>query len=400
MILQNTKYSYDNLKFPVNFSENLFSEISFVEFSKSSFISFKVGYNSTKMLNDGVGDMWRRLSIILVAITVLGGMAAGFVWNKGLFGVGNLTLNAGMLDPANAGLQNRVNVLLIGADQRPEETKFNTDSLILAMVDPKTQRVSLLSIPRDTRISLPGHGYMKINSVAALTDLPTLQKSVEDLTGQAIAGYVQTNFQGFKKIIDTLGGVTVDVEKDMYYETGDTEDGYINLHKGVQRLDGAKALQYARFRHDALADISRTARQQVVLKAVAKEMFKLSTLPKLPFLIPQLMQAVHTNLSAKDILALSKVAVGFESSNVVSQTLPGTFLDLDGVSYWKVDQIEVKKVVKNLLLGQTTDKVIDQDNVDLLKPVAPTPSKPLPKVPGNSQDPNGTRSSGYQVFKP
>ena len=344
--------------------------------------------------------MWRKLGLILVAITVLVGAATGFVWNKGLFGVGNLTSNGGLLDLENGGLKNRVNVLLIGADQRPEETKFNTDSLILAMVDPDTQRVSLLSIPRDTRINLPGHGYMKINSVAALTDLPTLQKSVEDLTGQALAGYVQTNFQGFKKIIDTLGGVTVDVEKDMYYETGDTEDGYINLHKGVQRLDGAKALQYARFRHDALADISRTARQQVVLKAVAKEMFKLSTLPKLPFLIPQLMQAVHTNLSAKDIFALSKVAVGFESSNVVSQTLPGMFLDLDGVSYWKVDSIEVKKVVQDLLQGKTTNKVIDQENVDLLKPVTPTPSNPLPKVPGNSQDPNGTKSSGYQVFKP
>lgn len=344
--------------------------------------------------------MWRKLGLILVAITVLGGLTAGFIWNRGLFGVGNLASNVGLLDLGNGGLKNRVNVLLIGADQRPEETKFNTDSLILAMVDPDTRRVSLLSIPRDTRINLPGHGYMKINSVAALTDLPTLQKSVEDLTGQALAGYVQTNFQGFKKIIDTLGGVTVDVEKDMYYETGDTEDGYINLHKGVQRLDGAKALQYARFRHDALADISRTARQQVVLKAVAKEIFKLSTLPKLPFLIPQLMQAVHTNLSAKDIFALSKVAVGFESSNVVSQTLPGMFLDLEGVSYWKVDSSEVKKVVQNLLQGKTTNKVIDQENVDLLKPVTPTPRNPLPKVPGNSQDPNGTKSSGYQVFKP
>ncbi|MDP4127728.1 MAG: LCP family protein, partial [Bacillota bacterium] len=318
---------------------------------------------------------------------------------NGIFGIGDLIPNAGVLGPANDGLKNRVNVMLIGADQRPEEKKFNTDSLILAMVDPDTRRISLLSIPRDTRISLPGHGYMKINAVAALTDLPTLLESVQKLTGEPIAGYVQTNFQGFKKIIDTLGGITVDVEKDMYYETGDIEDGYINLHKGVQRLDGSKALQYARFRHDALADISRTARQQVVLKAVAKEMFKLSTLPKLPFLIPELMQAVHTNLSAKDILRLTKVAVGFDSSNVVSQTLPGTFFEQDGVSYWKVDSIEVKKVIRNLLQGKTTDKVIDQDKVDLLKPVAPTPSKPLPKVPGNSQDPNGTRSSGYQAIK-
>lgn len=343
--------------------------------------------------------MLRKIGLILIVVASVV-WVAGFVYLNGLIGTedGGTTSAGGLWFSANDELEKRVSVLLIGADQRPEETKFNTDSLILASIDPETKRITLLSIPRDTRVVLPGHGYMKINTVTALTDLPTLQKTVAELTGVTIAGYIQTNFQGFKKVIDTLGGVTVDVEKDMYYETGDVEDGYINLHKGVQRMDGAKALQYARFRHDALADISRTARQQIVLKAVAKEMFRLSTLPKLPFLIPQLTQAVHTNLSAKDIFSLTKVAVGFQSSNVISQTVPGNFLDMDGVSYWQVDPIEVKKVVRNLWQGVTTDKVIDQKNVDLLKPVAPTPKTPLPKVPGNSRDPNGQKSSGYQRF--
>jgi len=340
----------------------------------------------------------RAISLILKTVALLGVLVAGFLWYNGFLGDGKM-LGGGPFD-SNDGLRNRVSILLIGADQRSGEIKFNTDSLILASVDPETKRISLLSIPRDTRVSLPGHGYVKINAVMALTDLSTLQKTVEDLTGEAISGYVQTNFQGFKKVIDTLGGITVDVEKDMYYETGDIEDGYINLHKGVQRLDGDKALQYARFRHDALGDISRTARQQVVMKAVANEMFQLKTLAKLPVLIPEMMQAVHTDLSAKDIFTIAKVAVGFQSSNVTSQTIPGTFLDMDGVSYWKVDPIEVKKVVRNLLQGITTNKVIDQENVDLLKPITPTPSKPLPKVPGNSQDPNGRKSSGYQIFKP
>lgn len=343
--------------------------------------------------------MGRRMNLILMTVTLPGIMAAGFLWYNGFIGWGKTFGGDDILDSPN-GLQKRVSVLLIGADQRPDQIKFNTDSLILASVDTKTQQISLLSIPRDTRVALSGKGYLKINEVAALTDLPTLKKNVEQLTGVTLAGYVQTNFAGFKKIIDTLGGITVNVEKDMYYETGDLEDGYINLHKGVQRLDGSQALQYARFRHDALADISRTARQQVVLKAVAKEMFRLSALPKLPLLIPQLMEAVNTNLSAKEIFALAKVAVGFDSANVMSQTLPGAFQDIDGVSYWKVDPIEVKEVVKNLFLGITTAKVIDQQNVDLLKPVTVTPSQPLPKVPGNSQDPNGQKSSGYRVLKP
>lgn len=344
--------------------------------------------------------MRRVMKLILMAVTFMLVLAGGFVGYKVFFDSGKMMPGDSLLGSKNDGFKNRVSVLLIGADQRPEEKKFNTDSLILASVDPETQRTSLLSIPRDTRVALAGHGYVKINQIVALTDLATLQSTVEELTGEEIAGYVQTNFQGFKKIIDTLGGITVNVEKDMYYETGDNEDGYINLRKGEQRLDGSKALQYARFRHDALADISRTARQQVVLKAVAKEMFQLSTIPKLPFLVPQVLDAVNTNLSSKDIFRLAKVAVGFDSSNVVSQTLPGSFLDLNGVSYWKVDPIEAKKVVDNLFQGKTTDKVIDEENVDLLKPVTPTPSKPLPKVPGNSQDPNGRKSSGYQKLLP
>lgn len=366
--------------------------------------------------------MRRRRKLILMAVALLGSMTAGFLWYNGFIGGGKTLSGANILNALDTsnGPQNRVSFLLIGADQRPDQIKFNTDSLIFASVDPKTEQTSLLSIPRDTRVALSGHGYVKINEIAALTDLPTLQENVEQLTGEALVGYVQTNFSGFKKIIDTLGGITVNVEKDMYYETGDVEDGIINLHKGVQRLNGTQALQYARFRHDALADISRTARQQVILKAVAKEMFQISTVPKLPFLIPQLMEAVNTNLPAKDILALAKVAVGFDSANVVSQTLPGAFQDINGVSYWKVDPVDVKTVVGNLFLGITTSKVIDQQTVDLLKPVTVTAKKPLPKVPGNtqdpnvikpsptptlkvpgnSQDPNGEGSTGYQTLKP
>ncbi|MDQ7096198.1 LCP family protein [Desulfosporosinus sp. PR] len=342
--------------------------------------------------------MQKKWISVLVTAVFLGILVLGFNGYKGFMGIGTTLSGGGLISSAQDGFSNPVSILLIGADQRPEETKFNTDSLIVARIDPQTERISLLSIPRDTRLFLAGHGYVKINAILALTDMVTLQKSVEDLTGEKISGYIQTNFQGFKKIIDTLGGITVNVEKDMYYETGDEEDGYINLHKGLQRLDGSKALQYARFRHDALSDISRTARQQVVLKAVAKEMFQLSTLPKLPYLIPQLMQAVATNLQAGDILTVAKAAVGFNSSNVISQTLPGSFLEVDGVSYWQIDPLEVKQVVRNLDQGLTTDKVIDQETVDLLKPIVPTPNKPLPQVPGNSEDPNGRKSSGYQIF--
>jgi LCP family protein required for cell wall assembly len=208
----------------------------------------------------------RNKRILIIIALALAGIIAGtaFVF---YFGLGGLNTN------------NRVSFLLIGTDKRPGASSYNADSIIVASFDTKTKLVSLLSIPRDTRVTLSGSkNYCKINALPSLKGIPELEKQVTSLTGIKLNGYVLTNFEGFKDIIDTLGGITIDVEKNMYYETGDQEDGYINLKAGVQKLNGTKALQYARFRHDATADIGRTARQQKVLTAVAKKMLEPSTL--------------------------------------------------------------------------------------------------------------------------
>jgi len=310
------------------------------------------------MMVNGVGDVKLVKKLILIAVVLVGMSAIGLIGYNEYYGSGTTTPSYDthgniIASPEDEGLKNRVSVLLIGADLRPDQNTYSTDTIILASIDPETKRTSLLSIPRDSRVKIPGHGYVKITEVVLRSDLETLQKTVEELTGEEVKGYIQTDFQGFKQIINTLGGITVDVEKNMYYETGDIEDGVINLRKGEQVLDGSKALQYARFRHDALADISRTARQQVVLKAVADETFQLSTIPKLPRIIPQLMNAVETNLSSKDILSLAKVAVGFKTENIVTQTLPGSFLDLDGISYWKViTQLKASKTLAASVIGK------------------------------------------------
>jgi polyisoprenyl-teichoic acid--peptidoglycan teichoic acid transferase len=344
--------------------------------------------------------MKRKVLIATMILIFLGIFVSGYVWYTMQQSLdrtrSSLTVKTEDVENDNMEYKDPVSILLVGADQRPGVEKYNTDSIIMATIDPSGPRISLLSIPRDTRVSIPGHPNIKINSVTPISDIQKLQEVVSEFTGVPIAGYVQTNFEGFKQIIDTLGGVTIDVEKNMYYETGDIKDGYINLKKGVQRLDGSKALQYARFRQDALADISRTARQQVVLKAVAKEMMQLSTLPKLPWLVPQLLKVVHTNVPFGDLLKISKAAVQFKNAEVITQTLPGKFYELNGTSFWEIDSKEAKGVVNDLLRGITTSKVIEEQEVDLLKPIVVTPQKPLPVVPGNPADPNGQKSSGYQ----
>jgi len=337
----------------------------------------------------------KRRVLIIIAV-----LLAGIITGTAAFGYVYFTQDNGngsniipKLGDSPEKLGNRVSFLLIGADKRPGDQAYNADTLIVASVDPDTRIISMLSIPRDTRVTLPGSdSFVKINSVVMLRGLPELINQVSELTGIQLDGYILTNFDGFKNIIDTLGGINIYVEKDMYYETGDKVDGVINLKAGEQRLDGAQSLQYARYRHDSMADIGRTARQQKVLKAVAKEMLQASTITKLPKLIPQLLQAVETDLNISDLLKLSKAAASFDSSNIVSQTLPGVGLYLDDISYWEVNREQVKETVKNLLLGITTDKVIDNMVIDLLDPEI----KAHITVPGNPRDPNGTKSPGHQ----
>jgi LCP family protein required for cell wall assembly len=273
-------------------------------------------------------------------------------------------------------------VLLAGVDRRPgEEPISNTDCLLIAQVDPQTAQIRLLSIPRDIQVEIPGYGKGKINAVARLgKGLKTTEALLEKISGQPIDGYVLTNFTGFKGIIDTMGGIDLTVEKDMHYNTGDSQDGVIDLKKGTQRLNGTQALQYVRFRQDALADISRTIRQQTVLKAVAKEFGQIKTLPKLPWLIPQIFQNVQTNLSIGQIWSLVNVFSDFGSIEIVSQTLPGNFVIKDGISYWQIDQDEARKVshdffTKGMTVGIFSQKVSSKQELQQ-KPLVQKSLKP------------------------
>ncbi|KAB2954673.1 LytR family transcriptional regulator [Heliorestis acidaminivorans] len=271
--------------------------------------------------------------------------------------------------------KDRINLLLIALDARPGEVEGRTDSLIFASLDRQNNSISLMSIPRDTRVSISGRGQDKINNAHFYGGVPLVQKTVEDLLGVSIDYYVKTNFEGFRDIVDTLGGVEIDVERRMYYYQGDPYDR-IDLQKGLQRLNGDKALQYVRFRSDALGDISRTQRQQNFLQAFAKETLQMNNLWKIPTLIPQMSKAVETNLGVSDMLALAFTARDWNSLEIFSHTLPGNFLDLNGVSYWQVDPTVAKKATKDLLLGEVNTDIVEGRTIVLNdRPVQKAPQK-------------------------
>ncbi len=254
----------------------------------------------------------------------------------------------------------KINILLLGIDARPGEKNTRTDAMIVANIDRDAKKVSLLSIPRDTMVEIPGHGKAKINSANEYGGPELAVESVEKILDTKIDFWVKTNFNGFQDIVDTLGGVTIDVEKKMPYQ--DPTDGTnINLKPGIQRLDGKHALDYVRYRHDALGDISRTQRQQKFLKALAKEILQPSTVLKLPKLIPDIMANVETNLTTKQMVALAKFSTQLDGNmEIASQTLPGQFYNNRG-SYWKYNEDKAKVVLNDLNQGVISETVAGPD---------------------------------------
>lgn len=298
----------------------------------------------------------RKAPFIILCLLLAALFGGGYLWAR------NYLEQPGPYSPESGGdiPGQRLNVLLLGVDaRRGEENNTRTDTIILASVDTKSNRLSLLSIPRDTRVNIPGHGWEKINSANVFGGPKLVMQTVSDLLGIPVKYYVLSNFSGFKDMVDALGGVTIDVERNMYHY--DPEDGgayAIDLKKGVQRLDGEKAIQYVRFRGYENGDIDRTQHQQKFLAALAGEALQPASIPRLPRLIPEIMRYVHTNLGMGDLLVLAKAARGPENMDIVTQTLPGRAININGGSYWGVDPAETRLLVARFLKGETFTNVV------------------------------------------
>jgi len=251
-----------------------------------------------------------------------------------------------------------INILFMGIDARDAKSNSRSDTMILASIDSKTKRVAMLSIPRDTRIKTALGRSEKINAVNYTDGPEEACEAVGDLLNTEVDFYVVTNFSGFGKIVDTLGGVDLEVETNMVHQDVSYS---INLAKGYQHLNGDEALQYVRYRGGPTADIGRTQRQQKFIKALAQQMFKAKTIFKLPQLLPQISENVNTNIPMSDMIALAKMAQKVDTSKITSQTLPGyPYTEpSSGASYWEADKDTSKIIIKSLLQGKTFPVVGD-----------------------------------------
>ncbi len=246
-------------------------------------------------------------------------------------------------------LTKSINILILGTDQRTPDEGARTDTMILVNIDPKTKKINLMSIPRDSGVEIPGHGFDKINS-AFNSDYfedggPNLSvKTVESILGLkegSIQFYAVANFEGFKKVIDALGGVDINVKERMrYYSyTGDVK---IDLMPGLQHLDGEKALEYARFRYDAYGDFAvdengdvkgRVERQEELIKAIVNQTKDIRTIWRFPAVAQAIGEAIKTNLTPGQITKLALLLKDTTDKEVNIVNFPGKLDYIDDISY-------------------------------------------------------------------
>ncbi len=297
--------------------------------------------------------------------------------------------------------KDRINVLLLGVDRREAGDVPRADTIIVVTIDPLTKDVGMLSIPRDLLVTIPGYGQEKINAAyplgmsSSLTGPGLLRATIEYNFGIPIHYYAEVDFEGFVRIVDTLGGVVVDVPapiKDDEYPGEDYNYTRIYFAPGLQHMDGRTALRYVRTRHDD-NDFSRGYRQQQVLRALREQGLRLDLLRKAPQLVDALADTVRTDLSPQQVLALAKLGSEIPRERIRSFTL------LEATtSYWEPGQPfylipnwpAIQAILDEMFPpreGQPRPRVRPTTVAPPAQPVAPDLAEPVQTPPPEVQAP-------------
>lgn len=222
--------------------------------------------------------------------------------------------------------QEPYNVLMLGVDKRKGDVTFRSDSMALVRVDPKTKEVWMISIPRDTRAEIPGHGYSKINNAYALGQEQLAIDTVEKFTDVPINHFIAIDFSGFEKVVNAMGGVWIDVPVEINDKEADRSKGDKASHidAGYQLLDGAHALTFVRARHQfADQDFSRMKNQQRFVRAVADQVATKTRVTKVPRIVSAAAPHLSTDMSLMEMMRTAQALKNAGSGKVYTTTFPG-----------------------------------------------------------------------------
>ncbi|MDQ3541137.1 MAG: LCP family protein, partial [Chloroflexota bacterium] len=257
-----------------------------------------------------------------------------------------------------------VTILLLGVDKSVQGAS-RTDTLILVNIDPVGKTASMLSIPRDLKVVIPGYGINKINAAFALGEFNQVQgggagltiRTIEANLGVPVHHFAQVDFDGFVRMIDTVGGVTIDVPyplKDDEYPADNYQYQRIYFPSGWQHLRGEQALQYARTRHQD-GDQRRSERQQQVLLALRDQAIDLDLISKLPTLIGQFGDSVRTDISVDTAIQMARLGREIPRDQITQYSLIPSLYDeqLPNEPYYLVADWDETGVILSDFAGTT-----------------------------------------------
>ena len=213
-----------------------------------------------------------------------------------------------------------LDVLVLGVDRRPsaaEGTSTRSDTMMLVQVIPATGEAKLLSVPRDLYVEVGPGEKDRINAAYAYGGVDQARAVMEDLTGVDIDNYAIVDFEGFKEVIDALGGVRVDVGSGVFPEKW-------NMGEGMEHLNGYKALKYARYRGTPRADLDRIDHQQKLLAALRRQALRWDTVTKLPGAIKVANENITTDLGVLQVILLARaLVINGEDARMATAELEG-----------------------------------------------------------------------------
>lgn len=343
--------------------------------------------------------VFRLLSVVLLAFVAWFGWQAYHVYRVIVKTTGiqvDRMPQEHFTDFASLGSNQRVNFLVLGSDddKKKEEAQPLTQSMIVVTVDQLHHSVGLLSIPRDFYVPIPGHGMAKIDLANKYGGVRLARYVVEKLFKIRIDYYAWVGLNGFTKVVDTFGGVNIDVSHpildDSYPNDLDTGNPYayrrVFIPPGWQHLSGDQALQYVRSRHgDYVGDFGRSARQQQVLLSLKQEVNTTSILFNLPALADALQDSVRTDLSIFQVPDVARLARRIKASDIDRLVLqPPTYSHYSTINGQSIVVPNWKKILPKVRA--------------MFAPVRTTPAPARPartrvasgSTPGKPVDPNRT----------
>ncbi len=259
----------------------------------------------------------------------------------------------------NEKFENYTNILFIGVDDgdiNDAKMARRADALMLVSISHASGKIEVLSIPRDTLVTLPGRSSQeKVSQSYTYGGTQLVVRTVEEFLQVPINHYIVVDWNTFVSVIDTLGGIDLYVENDMYYEDPYAELT-IDLKKGFQHLDGNAAGKYVRYRSDDLADIGRVKRQQRMIKAIYEQAAHVDAVVKIPEVVDIINKNVTTSLAAFDAAKVAKHINGVTAESIHMQMVPGDFQAIDGETYWQANRNEFDQMLNAMFRVEDEQK--------------------------------------------